>query len=201
MSVRLLTVFLVSVLVACASDARRDPATGLVERKPAPVQDAPTIDPSAVAPANRASVRRGEYMVELLGCGACHTNGALVGTPDIETPLSGSEVGIALTTPLQNRFPAVLYAPNLTPDLKTGIGGWSDEQLVNAIRAGKDRHGGGLGVVMPWRGYSRLTDEDAYAIADYLRSLDPVEHRVPDNVAQGQRARKPFVYFGVYEKT
>ncbi len=201
MLVRLSTALLIPLLVACASDTARDPTEGFIERKPATIQDAPTIDTAAIAPANRDSVRRGEYMVELLGCGACHTNGALVGTPDIEAPLAGSDVGIALTTPLEYRFPPILYAPNLTPDLKTGIGGWSDDQLVNAIRAGKDRHGGGLGLVMPWRGYSILSDEDAHAIADYLRSLDAVEHRVPDNVSQGQRARKPFVYFGVYEKT
>ena len=196
----LVAVALAQTLVACASDAPRDATDGYVERKATTILDAPSIDATAIAPENRASVRRGEYMVELLGCGTCHTNGAIVGTPDLEAPLSGSDIGIAITTPLEYRFPAVLYAPNITPDLATGIGGWSTEQVVDAIRAGKDRHGTGLGLVMPWRGYGILSDEDAVAIANYLGSIEPVNHRVPDNVPQGKKATEPFVYFGIYEK-
>jgi mono/diheme cytochrome c family protein len=187
-----LAVLSLPVFVACVSETPRDPLDDYVEVKPATILEAPS--------AIRDGIRRGEYMVELLGCGACHTNGALQGAPDWDRPLAGSDVGIAMTTPLEYRNPAILYAPNLTPDVKTGLGSWSEEQIVDAIRAGKDRHGGSLGLVMPWRGYGILSDEDARAIAGYLLSLDPVEHQVPRNVPQGQKARGPFVYFGVYEK-
>jgi hypothetical protein len=51
---------------------------------------------------------------------------------------------------------------------------------------------------MPWQGYTKMTSDDVTAIVSYLRSIDPIEHQVPDEVAPGQKARSPFVYFGVY---
>lgn len=185
---------------ACASESPRDPLEDYVERHPSTILDAPTVDAKNVAPANRAKVRRGEYMIELLGCGSCHTNGALVGDPDLDTPLSGSDIGIAFTTPLAYRFPGVVYPPNITPDYDTGIGGWSDEQIIAAIRAGASRHGARPAMVMPWQAYSIISDEDAEGMVHYLRSIEPVKHRVPDNVPQGEKAAQPYIHFGIYEK-
>jgi hypothetical protein len=51
---------------------------------------------------------------------------------------------------------------------------------------------------MPWPGYAKNYDEDIAAITAYLRSIEPVVHRVPDEVAPGQPASEPFGYFGVY---
>ncbi len=51
---------------------------------------------------------------------------------------------------------------------------------------------------MPWQGYARISDEDAWAIVSYLRSLEPIEHQVPPAVPVGARARTPYVHFGVY---
>ncbi len=51
---------------------------------------------------------------------------------------------------------------------------------------------------MPWRGYAKLSDDDADAIVSYLRTIKPVEHRVPAEVQPGKTASHPFVYFGVY---
>ena len=137
-------------------------------------------------------------MVELLGCGTCHTNGALEGDPDIDNFLGGSDIGIAYMSPLDNRYPGVVFAPNLTPDVETGIGSWSDNELSMAIRQGKGRHSKRPGLVMPWPGYAKLSDEDTAAITQYLRSLEPVRHKVPDTVEPGQKTRESFVYFGFY---
>ena len=156
------------------------------------------FDAEQLSPEKRDLVVRGEYMVELLGCGTCHTNGALEGDPDTELYLAGSDVGIAYTSPLDNRYPGVVFAPNLTPDPETGIGGWSDKELSMAIRQGRGRHSNRPGLVMPWPGYATLSDEDTAAISEYLRSLDPIRHKVPDNVEPGQRTRESFVYFGFY---
>lgn len=188
------------LLSSCVTETRDTIIDDYVEKAPATILDAPSIDGANVAPMNRGEVERGEYLVELLGCGACHTDGALVGSPDAAAPLTGSDIGIAYTTPLINKNPAVVYAPNITPDRATGIGGWSDDQIVDAFRKGENRHGGTLAPVMPWPGYSILSDDDAYSIASYLRHLDPVTHRVPKNVPEGQKASGHYVYFGVYEK-
>lgn len=143
-------------------------------------------------------VERGRYLVDLLGCGSCHTDGALLGEPDPARLLAGSGVGIATSDPMRVRSPAVVYPANLTPDRETGIGGWSVEQIVRMLQSGVDNHGNQALSVMPFATYSRLIPDDAEAIAMYLKSLPPVRHQVPSKVRAGQRARAPFVYFGVY---
>lgn len=66
------------------------------------------------------------------------------------------------------------------------------------IRTGIDNHGRRHLSVMPWPGYSRMTNEDATAIVAFLRSLKVVRYKVPDNVIPGEKATAPFVHFGVY---
>ena len=186
------------LLVACTTQSGYDPLEDYEELDATTIIDAPSPPPDAVAPENRAAVARGEYLVELLGCGACHTDGALIGRPQMERSLAGSETGIAYTNPLQFRHPGVVYPPNITPDDETGIGSWTDRQIADAIRAGLGRHMPRRNLVMPWQGYAKLTDDDVYAIVGYLRSIDPVYHRVPENVPPGRPATHPFVHFGVY---
>ena len=184
------------LLVACATDTYYDPLEDFEKVDASTILDAPA--PVDVAPENRAAVRQGKYLIELLGCGSCHTDGALVGEPDIERPLAGSRIGIAYTSPLEGRNPGVVYGPNITPDDETGIGRWTDQQIVDAVRAGEGRHGDRRILVMPWPGYARISNDDAYAIVGYLRHLEPVRHRVPDDVPPGSMAGEPYVHFGVY---
>ena len=143
-------------------------------------------------------ISRGQYLVSLLGCGSCHTDGALTGLPDKHKLLAGSGTGIAYSNPLVDPNPGVVYPSNLTPDIETGIGSWTREQIATMVRSGIDNHGGRSLPVMPWPAYAKITQEDALAIAAYLKSLPPVKHQVPDNVPRGQKAQAPFVHFGVY---
>jgi len=155
--------------------------------------------PMGVGPGNRDAVVRGKYLVELLGCAACHTDGALTGEANMHRWLAGSRVGIAYTNPLAFSRPGVVFPPNITPDPETGIGRWSRAQVAAAIRAGAGRHGRGRILVMPWQSYAKLSDEDAFAIVDYLRSIEPINSRVPENVAPGERTSHEYVHFGVYK--
>jgi mono/diheme cytochrome c family protein len=196
MSRMLLIITIPLALFACASGDNYDPLEDYEVIDAVTIMDAPT--PTGVAPENRDLVARGEYLVELLGCGSCHTEGALIGDPDMSLALAGSSIGIAYTNPLQNRNPGVVYAPNLTPDRDTGIGRWSENEIKDAIRAGIGRHGSQRILVMPWQGYAKISDDDAWAIIAYLRSLEPIEHVVPADVPVGTRARAPYVHFGVY---
>lgn len=183
---------------ACAVGTTTQPAETLEEVDAVTAIDAPSPQPGTYAPRNRDRVERGEYLVELLACGACHTDGALVGEPDMDRALAGSRIGIAYTSPLDERWPGVVYPPNITPEQSTGIGNWSDAQIGDAIRAGIGRHGSRRIMVMPWQGYVRMSDEDVVAIVSYLRSIPPVRHEVPAPVEPGRAASSPFVYFGVY---
>ena len=185
-------------LTACAVETDYSPLDEYEEVASTRILDAPDPTPGNFAPESRFLVERGEYMVELLGCGGCHTDGALEGAPNMGLALAGSSIGIAWTNPFNNDRPGVVYPPNLTPDAETGIGNLSDTQIAAAIRAGLGRHMSRRIAVMPWQGYARMTSEDVEAIVAYLRSIPPVRHRVPDEVTPGQRARNPYVYFGTY---
>lgn len=190
------------LLAACATDpatdAPYDPLQDYEELEATTILDAPRAVPGNYAPEHQYQVDRGEYLVELLGCGACHTNGAFDGVPDHDRALAGSQTGIAYMNPLGTERPGVVYPPNITPDIETGIGSWSDRQIAIAIRAGIGRHGDRRIVVMPWQGYMRLTQDDLDAMVAYLRSIPAVRFEVPEEVKPGEVARYPFVYFGVY---
>jgi len=202
MTIYRLAVLAPLIFVACATEtatvARYDPLRNYEELQPATVLDAPDPVAGNFAPERLQQVKHGEYLVELLGCGACHTDGALEGAPNMQRALAGSRIGIAYANPLGDQYPGVVYPPNLTPDEDTGLGSWNDLQIEQAIRTGIGQHAGRRLVAMPWRGYTKMTRDDVGAIVAYLRSIPPVSHKVPDEVIPGERASESYVYFGVY---
>jgi mono/diheme cytochrome c family protein len=116
-------------------------------------------------------VERGKYLVALGGCSDCHTPGNFLGHPDMTRYLGGSDVGFAIPV-------GTFFGPNLTPDKETGLGNWSREEIVTALSTGTTPQGRILAGVMPWRDFGKLTHSDLLAIADYLKSLPPVSHKV-----------------------
>lgn len=132
------------------------------------------------ANSREARVERGRYLTLMGGCNDCHTPGTFYGSSDYERTLSGSEVG--WEGPWGVTFPR-----NLTPDLETGLGAWSEQDIVNAIRTGMRPDGSVILPPMPWPMYATMTDDDAFAIAAYLKSIPPVKHRAPNRVAPGTR--------------
>src|SRR5688572_11287072 len=132
-----------------------------------------TLVASHGAVAQNSQINRGKYLVTLGGCNDCHTPGYFLGKPDTARFLGGSEVGFEI--PDQGVF----YGPNLTPDNETGLGKWSTQEIVTAITTGKRPDGRVLAPVMPWHAFANLKPEDSTAIADYLKSLPPVNNKVP----------------------
>ncbi|MEZ5923302.1 MAG: cytochrome c [Hyphomicrobiaceae bacterium] len=118
-------------------------------------------------------VERGKYLVNIGGCFDCHTPGYFFGKPDMGRYLGGSEVGFEIPGM------GVFYAPNLTPDAETGLGSWTDEQIIAAFQTGVRPDGRQLAPIMPWQALAKLTKEDAEAIAAYLKSLPAVSNKVP----------------------
>jgi hypothetical protein len=80
----------------------------------------------------------------------------------------------------------VTFASNLTPDTDTGLGYWSEDEIVKAFRSGVKNDGSPVLPPMPWQDFSALTESDAHAIAAYLMSLPPVKHKVPDALPPGK---------------
>lgn len=125
------------------------------------------------ARADDAKVARGQYLVTIGGCSDCHTPGALIGHPDKDKFLGGSDVGFAI--PGLGVFPG----RNLTPDKQTGLGSWTDEQIANAITRGVRPDGRTLAPIMPYEAFAHLTADDLQAIVAFLRSIKPVTNSVP----------------------
>ena len=128
--------------------------------------------PLALQAADPQQIARGKYLVSFSGCVDCHNPGYFFGKPDMARFLGGSEVGFEIPGL------GVFVGPNLTPDKETGLGSWTEEQIITAVTAGQRPDGRELAPIMPWRAFAGLTKEDARAIAVYLKSLPPVKNKV-----------------------
>lgn len=127
---------------------------------------------AALPAAAETPLERGTYLMEAVAaCGNCHTPI----TPEGQ-PIAGKELAGRL---LEDIEPFTAYAPNITPDEETGIGSWTDEEIITAIREGKRPDGSIIGPPMPIGLYRGLSDSDAKAIVAYLRSIPAVKNEVP----------------------
>jgi mono/diheme cytochrome c family protein len=124
--------------------------------------------PSGLA---QTPLERGTYLMEsIVACGNCHTQQTPQG-PTADMELAGG-------TKFDESF-GISYSPNITPDKETGIGTWTDQQIIAAIREGRRRDGTIIGPPMPIALYRGISDGDAKAIVAYLRQVKPVANRVP----------------------
>ena len=142
---------------------------------------------SATAASAETPVERGEYLAHIMDCGGCHHTGAFTPQPNLETPLAGSDIGFEMPGM------GVFYPPNLTPDDETGLGKWSDEQIIAAFTTGMRPDGRQLVPMMPWMSYAHINADDAAALVAYLRSLKPVKHKVPGPFAAGDKPTAPYL--------
>jgi mono/diheme cytochrome c family protein len=133
---------------------------------------------------------RGAYLVNtIMACGNCHTPRDADGKPIVDKEFSG---GLTFTTPA-----FVATAPNITPDLKTGIGSWSDAEikraLVEGMRPGHGRLSGvPLAAIMPANFYKALLPDDLDAVVAYLRNVKPIRNESPDPVYKTPVRRDPY---------
>ncbi|MBX3464820.1 MAG: c-type cytochrome [Planctomycetes bacterium] len=145
-------------------------------------------------------VERGRYLVHTSGCHDCHTpwhlgpNGP---EPDLKRALSGHPAGFELAPPpaANPGWPVhatatntawsgpwgVSFTANLTPDRETGLGSWTVDEFVAAIRTGRHQ-GRGRQILppMPAPVYAQMTDADLQAIFAYLQSIPPIANKVPE---------------------
>jgi mono/diheme cytochrome c family protein len=149
---------------------------------------------------SRERIERGRYLVAAAGCGDCHTpkmmtpqgpredqGRLLAGFPEgaqLPPAPAGSGPWIATASWDQTAWAGpwgVSYATNLTPDRNTGLGIWTEDMFVRALRTG--RHMGVSRPIlppMPWTALKNMSDEDLKAIYAYLRTIPAVHNRVPE---------------------
>ncbi len=120
---------------------------------------------------------RGQYIVEHeAACADCHSPHEWT---KHDAPIPPGMEGAGQDFSILKGLPGHVVAPNLTPDLETGSGTWSDDALARAIREGIGHDGRALFPMMPYEGYRHLPDEDLASIVVFLRSLPPVRNPLP----------------------
>lgn len=161
------------------------------------------VEPAqAAAPVNPSRVERGAYLVRAMGCHDCHTpwkEGPKGPEPDLTRALSGHPSDVPLPAPPKPQGPwiwsgaatntafagpwGVSFTANLTPDSETGLGRWTAETFITALRTGR-HEGKGRPILppMPWSMIRNLNDEDLRSVFEYLQSLPPIRNRVPTPV-------------------
>jgi mono/diheme cytochrome c family protein len=118
-------------------------------------------------------VERGRYVVALSDCFGCHAERDF---SRFNGPIVPGGLGVGGPLPLEG-LPGDVVVPNITPDPDTGLGAWTDGEIIRAVREGIGRDGRTLFAFMPYPGYRYMSDEDAQAVVAYLRSLPPVKKR------------------------
>ncbi len=194
------TLALLAPTLVASGGCSRPAAESTPAAAAAPPAAAATVVPAAEhVAAGAAQVERGRYLVTVGGCNDCHTPwkmGAHGPEPDMTRMLSGHPEQLGMTAPPTAQMPwatsvaatmtawagpwGVSFTANLTPDENTGLGIWTQEMFIAAMRTG--RHMGQSRPIlppMPWFNYGKMTDEDLAAIFAYLRTIPPIVNHVP----------------------
>ena len=123
-------------------------------------------------------IARGAYIfTSVADCDGCHSQRdySLVNGPVVTTGRGRGN----LLSDMMKGLPGVVVAPNITPDMETGIGAWTDGEKIRAIRDGVDRDGNALFPMMPYAGFRSMSDEDVEAVVAYLDAMPPVKNPLP----------------------
>jgi mono/diheme cytochrome c family protein len=127
----------------------------------------PAVVPASALPAHTPDLTNGKIMFNIGGCSSCHA----IPNNDPEkvdrTRLGG---GLALKSPF-----GTFYAPNISPDPKDGIGGWSEANFVSALWKGTSEHGANLYPAFPYTSYRNMVLDDVRDLFAYLKTLPPVQ--------------------------
>jgi mono/diheme cytochrome c family protein len=172
----------VVIALACACGSKtKEPETSLPPPAPVSVprsaQTPPanvTVEPSKPESPKVVNVDhtvRGDYVATIAGCVTCHT----------------APGGARLAGGYEGKLPngSTWRSPNITMDRDTGIGAWTDEQIIAAMREGVRPDGMHLLPIMPSAYFHRMTDADAQAVVAYLRAQPAVSNRVARSKAGG----------------
>ena len=133
----------------------------------------PSYETGIIAPDPSDKAARGAYLVNsVMACTDCHTPvDPTTGAPQLDKYLAGRQ-------PYEGPW-GIVYGGNITPDNETGIGTWTEQEIIRAITSGVDKDGRRL-IFMPWFNYVTLKPEDAKAIAYYLKNVLPaVRNEIP----------------------
>lgn len=122
----------------------------------------PEYPPLNPPPGKEALAKEGEYLAKMGDCIACHS--------DTKKGMPAYAGGLPLNTPF-----GTFYSPNITPDKETGIGNWTEQDFVRAMKEGRDPAGRNYFPVFPYIYFAKMTEHDARALYAYFMSIPPVK--------------------------
>ncbi len=174
-------------------------------------EPAKTSESAAPGISHDSLVKRGAYLVGVMGCNDCHSPKIMSPTgpiPDPDLLLSGHPASMPIAkvdTNIMHNWVlfnmmntaivgpwGVSFSANLTSD-STGIGNWSEDQFKTALRQGKSKGIASNRMLlppMPWQGYKNMKDDELKAIFAYLKSTKPVKNHVPAPIPPTQINKK-----------
>lgn len=195
MKTKTLTVVLLSTLAIAA-------CTTTKKEERAEMKESPQVAATATVKADQ--LKRGGFLVGIGACNDCHTpmkfdpslgmpvpqmdrmlSGHPAGAPDPEAQPGKTDQAVIGPTFTSFKLPfGTVYAANLTPDNETGLGLWSEEEFVRALRTGKHRgaaSGRPIMPPMPWMNVqANFSEDDLRAVYAYLRAIPPIKNAVPE---------------------
>lgn len=139
-------------------------------------------NPATAPPANIVvdkspeRVARGKYIFTRLSyCDDCHSEQdfSRLARPVVESTRGYGKLMA------DKDMPGEIYAANITPDVETGIGSWTDGEKIRAIREGVDKNGRTLFPIMPYSFYRYMSDDDVQALVAYLDTMPAIQHKLP----------------------
>ncbi|HEX5024863.1 MAG TPA: cytochrome c [Agriterribacter sp.] len=125
-------------------------------------------------------VARGQYLaLHVAACIHCHSKRDFGKYAGPVVPGTEGGGGNKFSNSEVEDIPGTVYSRNITPDPETGIGTWTDEEIILAITQGISKNGDTLFPIMPYANYNRMAKDDLLSIIAYIRTLKPVKNKVP----------------------
>jgi len=123
-------------------------------------------------------LERGEYFANnVAGCMDCHSK------RDFEKysgpVIPGTEGGGGIVFDQKFGIPGVMHGKNITPDNESGIGTWTDDEILRAMTQGNSKNGDTLFPLMPYVNFNHMAKDDLLSIIAYLRTLKPIKNKIP----------------------
>lgn len=135
---------------------------------------------SATEDSVKKVLERGSYLANhVAACIHCHSTRDFSKYSGPVTPGTEGGGGDLFDHTILDAIPGTLYGKNITPDPETGIGTWTDEEILRAITQGINKKGDTLFPIMPYVNFNRMAKEDLVSIIAYIKTLKPIKNKIP----------------------